>query len=169
MVEYFKNSKEITMNSKLYRKSQQDKLTSPEDLNNYIKVTNPGVWIILSTIIAFLLGVCVWGFFGKLETKLSVACIATDRVTTCYVKESKIASVATKQKVYVDDKECQVTSISKEPIAVTEDFSDYALHVGELTEGEWVYEVIIDTTLDSGVYKAQIVVNSVNPFYFIFN
>lgn len=59
MVEYFKNSKEITMNSKLYRKSQQDKLTSPEDLNNYIKVTNPGVWIILSTIIAFLLGVCV--------------------------------------------------------------------------------------------------------------
>lgn len=158
------------MDKNIYRKSQQDKLSSPEELNSYIKVTNPGVWIILISIIVLLIGVCVWGFFGKLETKLSTVCIVNDNATTCYVKDDNIPKISLDKRVYIEDKEYQITSISKDPISVSEEqFNEYALYVGDLTVGEWVYEVDLNANLVSGVYKAQIVVDSVSPFYFIFN
>ncbi|MEQ8176169.1 MAG: hypothetical protein ABRQ26_14005 [Syntrophomonadaceae bacterium] len=36
------------MSSTLFRKASLDSLTSPEQLNNYIKVSNPSIWIVLS-------------------------------------------------------------------------------------------------------------------------
>ncbi len=37
------------MEDPIFRKKSLDKLSSPEQLNDYIKVTNPGVWIIKTT------------------------------------------------------------------------------------------------------------------------
>lgn len=61
------------MNDKIFRKKSVDKMSSPEQLNDYVKVTNPGVWMALAAIAVLLIGICVWGVFGKLETKLTVA------------------------------------------------------------------------------------------------
>ena len=66
------------MNDKIFRKKSIDRMSSPEQLNDYIKVTNPGVWMVLAAIVILLVGVCVWGVFGKLETKLSVAAVSQD-------------------------------------------------------------------------------------------
>ena len=66
-------------------------MSSPEQLNDYIKVTNPGVWMVLEAIVILLVGVCVWGVFGKLETKLSVAAVSGDGQTLLYVKEKNAA------------------------------------------------------------------------------
>lgn len=49
------------MNDKIFRKKSVDKMSSPEQLNDYIKVTNPGVWMVLAAIAVLLAGVCVWG------------------------------------------------------------------------------------------------------------
>ena len=54
-------------------------------------------------------------------------------------------------------------------MAVTEEISEYARHTGELSIGEWVYIVQIDGNMPDGVYKAQIVTDSVSPLYFVFN
>lgn len=32
------------MNDKIFRKKSVERMSSPEQLNDYIKVTNPGVW-----------------------------------------------------------------------------------------------------------------------------
>ena len=45
-----------------------DRVSSPEQLNDYIKVSNPAVWMIISGIVILLVGICVWGIFGKLNT-----------------------------------------------------------------------------------------------------
>ena len=47
-----------------------DKISSPEQMNDYIRVANPSVWMILAAIIVLLIGVCVWGMYGQLDTKL---------------------------------------------------------------------------------------------------
>ena len=47
------------------------KVDSPEQLNQYIKLSNPEVWILLIAIVVLLIGVCVWGCFGKIDTKIS--------------------------------------------------------------------------------------------------
>ena len=157
------------MNKQIFRKKSVDRMSSPEQLNDYIKVTNPGVWMVLAAIVILLVGVCVWGVFGKLETKLSVAAVSQDGQTVLYVKEDNIASVRENMSVYVGDDTYKVTSVSSQPVAVTEEISEYARHTGELSIGEWVYIVPIDGNMPDGVYRAQVVVDSVSPLYFVFN
>ncbi|MBR6900764.1 MAG: hypothetical protein IKN30_01710 [Synergistaceae bacterium] len=48
-----------------------EKITSPEQLNEYIRVTSPGAWIILSSILVFLAGLFIWIFTGRLEVSFS--------------------------------------------------------------------------------------------------
>ena len=157
------------MNNQIFRKKSIDRMSSPEQLNDYIKVTNPGVWMALAAIVILLIGVCVWGVFGKLEKKLPVAAVSQDGQTVLYVKEDNIASVRENMSVYVGDETYKVTSVSAQPVAVTEEISEYARHTGELSIGEWVYIVQIDGSLANGTYKAQIVTDSVSPLYFVFN
>lgn len=157
------------MNNQIFRKKSIDRMSSPEQLNDYIKVTNPGVWMALAAIVILLIGVCVWGVFGKLETKLPVAAVSQDGQTVLYVKEDNIASVRENMSVYVGDETYKVTSVSSQPVAVTEEISEYARHTGELSIGEWVYIVQIDGNIPDGAYRAQIVTDSVSPLYFVFN
>ena len=60
------------MNDKIFRKKSVDKMSSPEQLNDYVKVTNPGVWMALAAIAVLLIGICVWGRFRK--TRNEIAC-----------------------------------------------------------------------------------------------
>ena len=157
------------MNKQIFRKKSVDRMSSPEQLNDYIKVTNPGVWMALAAIVILLIGVCVWGVFGTLETKLPVAAISQDGQTVLYVKEDNVALVQENMNVYIGGEVYKVTSVSAQPVAVTEEISEYARHTGELSIGEWVYIVQIDGNMPDGAYKAQIVTDSVSPLYFVFN
>ena len=56
------------MNSQLFRKKSVDRVSSPEQLNEYIRVANPGVWMVLAAIVILLAGVVVWGCIGHLDT-----------------------------------------------------------------------------------------------------
>lgn len=57
------------MSDQIFRKKSLDRISSPEQLNDYIRVANPGIWMILAAVIILLAGVCVWGIFGHLDTK----------------------------------------------------------------------------------------------------
>ncbi len=50
----------------IFRKKSLDRVTSPEQLDDYIKVTTPSVWLILFAIIILIFGTLVWGVFGKI-------------------------------------------------------------------------------------------------------
>ena len=153
----------------IFRKKSIDKISSPEQLNDYIHVTNPSVWTILLAVIIFLTGVFVWGFLGHLDTKLIVAGTCRDGKLTCYVKETDIESVKAGMPVAVDDNVYEVAVMESEPVSVTDDMGAYALHIGELQIGEWVYPVIVNTELEDGTYKAAITIESVSPISFIIN
>lgn len=51
--------------------SSSEKITSPEQLNDYIHVTSPGVWLILSSVLIFLTGFVFWILTGQLEVSFS--------------------------------------------------------------------------------------------------
>lgn len=157
------------MNQQLFRKKSIDRVSSPEQLNEYIRVTNPGVWMVLAAIAILLVGVCVWGIFGHLDTTLTTIAISENGETTLYVKEADVASVQVGLTVTVGDAEYSIIDISSQPMAVNEGFSDYALHAGGLKVGEWVYEVKISGTLPEGVHSAKITVETVSPMSFILN
>lgn len=157
------------MKEQLFRKKSMDRISSPEQLNDYVKVSNPSVWMILFGIIILLAGTCVWGIFGRLDTTLTVSAVCADGVTVCYVKESDITDVSEGMTVRIDGTEYKVKSISGEPVQVTTDFQDYALHIGSLQTGEWVYKITVDSDLRNGIYAAEIVTESIAPMSFLVN
>jgi len=48
------------MNTQLFRKEAVDKISSPEDLNTYVKVLNPRVWLILLGIVIAIAGLVIF-------------------------------------------------------------------------------------------------------------
>lgn len=154
----------------LFRKKAVERVTSPEDLNDYIRVTGPGIWLVLGAVVALLVGALVWGALGRLETTLVVAAEADrDGSVVCYVPEEKIGSVAQGMTVNMGSGTYKLTEVPNRPVVVDGSFEPYTLHVGELTAGQWVYPVTTDASLPEGVYEAQILVDSVTPLSFLLN
>jgi hypothetical protein len=52
--------------SSIFRQKSIDKVSSPEKLDDYIRLTTPRVWITLAAIVVLLVGVIAWGAFGEL-------------------------------------------------------------------------------------------------------
>ena len=42
--------------SELFRKKSMDRVSSPEQLNDYIRVTSPGLWLVLAAVVILLAG-----------------------------------------------------------------------------------------------------------------
>lgn len=55
-----------------FRKAALEKLSTPEKLDQLIKVTSPKGWIALVTVFIALTTGIVWSFFGNIKTKLNV-------------------------------------------------------------------------------------------------
>lgn len=157
------------MNEQLFRKKSVDRVSSPEQLNEYIRVSNPGIWMILAAIVILLVGAIVWGVFGTLDTTLTTVAVAKNGEVTVYIKEADINSVENGMTVRIGDKEGKITEISHTPVVVDGTFNDYALHVGNLVSGEWVFAVKVSGDLADGVHNAEIVIESVSPMSFILN
>ena len=48
------------MKGDLFRKESVEKITSPEELNTYVKVLNPRVWLILAGIVIAIAGLVIF-------------------------------------------------------------------------------------------------------------
>lgn len=155
--------------SNLFRKKSLDRISSPEQLNDYIRVSTPSVWMLLAAIVVLLTGVCVWGVFGHMDTTLSVVAVAENGQVTAYIKEGDAGRVTVDAAVSIGDVQGCVRSIAAQPAAVDESFTEYMRHTGKLQEGEWVYAVMLDADCADGVYTAQIVIDSVSPMSFVLN
>ena len=57
--------------SGLFREKSMARVSSPEELNDYIRVTTPGVWLIL------LLGMLVWSIFGMVDVERAYGTVET--------------------------------------------------------------------------------------------
>lgn len=131
------------MNQQLFRKSSIERVSSPEQLNDYIRVTNPGVWLVLAAVIALLIGACVWGMFGRLDTTISVQAEVTGGEARLLLEDGQ--QIDPSAPVVIGGRE-----FSLGPAA-----------------GGGAYSVSVD--LPDGDYQAQIVTESVAPISFVFN
>ena len=157
------------MKESIFRKKSLAQVSSPEQLNDYIRVPNPGIWMILLAVIVLLVGVCVWGVFGHMDTNLKVAAVCKDGKLICYVKETDMKSVENGMPVTVNDKKYTVDGIQSESVSVSQEMGSYLLHLGELQAGEWVTPITVNTDLEDGTYQATITVESVSPMSFVVN
>ena len=50
----------------IFRKSSLQRISSPEKLNEYIRVSKPSVWIILGAVIVLFIAAGIWGFSAEI-------------------------------------------------------------------------------------------------------
>lgn len=54
------------MQNSIFRKSSLERISSPEQLNEYVKIINPGVWMVLLGLFILLFAVFIWAFTGSI-------------------------------------------------------------------------------------------------------
>ena len=52
---------------RLFKKKTIGKLSSPEQLNEYISVPTPSVWLLLTVLLLLLTGLIAWSVTGRVE------------------------------------------------------------------------------------------------------
>ncbi len=150
----------------LFREKSLERIQSPEQLDDYIHVSNPSVWMILGAIVALLVGLFVWAGVGTIEEKSPGALIVRDGVATCYVAQDRSGDVAPGDMVRVDgDAAATVTGVSAQPVSTSLLAQAVGAALGADTFGEaaWAAELAVSTTLADGVYAADVVTASYHP------
>ena len=56
------------MSNSLFRKKNLDRVSSPEQLGDFLHVTSPSIWIVLAAVIVLLAGLFVWSSVTAVES-----------------------------------------------------------------------------------------------------
>ncbi len=57
------------MGSKIFREKSIERVSSPEQLNDYLKVPNVGIWVILLTLLIVVVSFFIWALAGNIVNK----------------------------------------------------------------------------------------------------
>ena len=129
----------------IYREKTLERIATPDQLTDYLKVTNPGIWVVLAAVIVLLAGVFVWSCTGVLETKAPATVIIKSEVAEIAIKDAKDIS---------EGDELRIAGESYTVSSVTED--KYGRHIG-----------IARVSLPDGIYDGVVVVEKTHPIQFL--
>ena len=139
------------MSEEIFRKKSLDKVKSPENLDDYIQVSNPGVWLLLISVIVLLAGACVWGIFGHIDSTVETSIHAENGTVVCYVADEDISSV----------QEGMTVKLSG--------FEAVIIEIGQKEDRGYVCVLKSDQTIPGGFYEGKIVTKSIKPLSFVMN
>lgn len=158
------------MGKAVFRQKSMEKITSPEQMNDYIRVSNPSVWMILAAVILLLAGVCVWGIFGRMDTSLQTGGMCRDGRLAVYLSEADFAKIGEDTILSVEKSEYIPSGITAAPVQLDGNTDAYLIHLAGLSEGNWAYVLEADTPdLQDGVYTVSVITDRVKPLDFVLN
>ena len=150
--------------TKLFREKSLEAVESPESLNDYLRVTSPGVWLILAAVIVLLVGAILWGIFGHIRTTAKVAVSVSEGKTVCYVPYVKVDGVIAQGMITLEGREYPLdTEAECELVMIEKDTPLRVMKAGELNIGDPVVLVPADTDLKDGVYAGVAVTEDLQP------
>lgn len=148
----------------LFRERSLEAIESPEKLNDYLRVTSPGVWLILGACIVLLLGFVLWSIFGSIDTTVKLAVSSSNGRTVCYVPYNELEQVSQRGEVTLNGKTYPFrTATEAKVIVVSEEMDPYVRVGGGLAIGDVTVELELDTDLPDGVYSASVVTERLQP------
>lgn len=129
----------------IFRKKTLDRIASPEQLDDYLRVANPGIWVILVAVILLLAGLFSWSAIGTLETKADATVVVQDH--TAVIAVSGGEELSSGMPLRIDEKEYAITSTKKD---------EYGRTVGQA-----------EIDLPDGTYEGVVVVEETHPIDFL--
>lgn len=138
------------MEETLFRQKSLDKVKSPDNLSEYIKVVNPSVWVLLASVLVLLLGLCCWGIFGSVQTVIAAQVQCDNGESICVLSQEDGSRVTPGMTVSVNGTEATVREVRTQ------------------ADGCICY-LTLEQPLPDGLYDARIVVESLHPISFLLN
>ena len=99
---------EKTNQQSIFREKTIERISSPEKLTDYLRVTNPGIWAVLGAVIILLGGLFIWATIGTLETKADVKVIVADHTAVIVADGAK--TLAAGMPVQISAENCVIAS-----------------------------------------------------------
>ena len=134
-------------NQTIFRKKAMNRISSPEDLTGYLRVTSPGMWIILAAVIVLLVGVFAWSAVGTLETTVDATAIVQDHTAQIVASGQGADKLEAGMPLRIASQEFTIASV---------DYDEY----GRATAHA-------EVSLPDGSYDATIVVEQTRPIEFL--
>ncbi|MBQ8967170.1 hypothetical protein [Ruminococcus sp.] len=132
--------------SNVFRQRSIDRISSPEQLTDYLRVTNPGIWALLAAVIFLLGGLFAWSMAGSLDTLAEGVAVVEDGQASIVTADSSVRSGMT---VRFGNKEYDIS-------AVETDDPSMVVAYAPVDEAD-------------GRYDVKIVTESIHPIKFLFS
>lgn len=129
----------------VFRKKTLERISSPDQLTDYLCVTNPGIWVVLVAVILLLAGVFAWSMVGTLETKTEVKIIVSEHTAQIIPLSSE--TLAEGMPLRVSGQEVRIASSQTD---------EYGRSVG-----------VSEVNLPDGIYDGIVVTEAVHPISFL--
>lgn len=153
----------------LFREKSVEAIESPEKLNDYLRVTSPGVWAALATVIIILIGAVIWGIFGHIDSTRQTAVVSENGTTVCLVPAQALQSVIQNRTVTVEGEQRMLSPAALEPEVISETTNVYTMLAGSLSVGDVVYPVPLEEPMPDGIYSGTVLVERLSPFSLLLN
>ena len=136
--------------SSLYRKESMDRIQSPEQLNEYMRVTTPSVWLLLSAVVLLLAGVLIWSAFARIDSYAAgTAEVHDGQLVLLFDDEVTARRVESGMTVTVGETTSTVNSVGRTP--------------------EGAMFAAAETTLSDGSYPARVIFRQTQVLQLLFN
>ena len=136
------------MEQPFFRKKAIEQISSPEQLSDYLKVTNPSIWLVLVAVMILLAGLIAWATIGTLETIVHENAIVKDGVAQIIIIEGNSAGIKEGMTFRMANQEEGV-------ISYVED-DEYGRTIA-----------VAKVTLPDGEYNVDIIKERVHPIQFL--
>lgn len=137
------------MENTFFRKKAMDKISSPEQLTDYLKVTSPSIWLVLSVVVLMFAAFLVWASVGTLTTTVDASAMVTDG-------EANIVLIGNQNYPGKIKEGSMVEMAGQSYVISAVDGDEYGRIVAHTK-----------TQLLDGTYDARIIVEQIHPIQFL--
>ena len=142
----------------------------PGDLNQYIHLTTVSIWLVLGAFLVFVIGMVVWGFFGRLTVSVQAVAVSQESSIMLYIPEDQVSRIKQDSELVINDTTAAIGEIREN--AYTEKASDaldeYQRSLADLAEDQKVLVINRTMAVPDGSYSASIILERIKPFSFLF-
>jgi len=137
--------KRSTLGTQMFRETALSKMSSADDLDRYLKVTNPSAWVVIGAVTVLVIAGLIWGMTASLPISQTATGVVKDGQVVCFLPLGKDAVATTDSKVTAAGRDASIVSVDDSPYSqreVSEALSsDYA--AASMGSVAWSYKVVI--------------------------
>ena len=104
-----------TDKSNLFRKQSIERVKSPEQLNDYLHVTSPAIWVVLVTVLMLMGVLFAWSAFTAYESSaMGIGTVSGGTMTVVFDDDNTASNIQTGMNVTVGDVTGVISSVGRD-------------------------------------------------------